>query len=156
MVRSVNRLGTFALLALIWAVLTSCTVRLGANTEDDKKAVEDAFEQFHSRYDSVQFEDIYRDCDPSYREANTEEQFVQIMKQLHDQLGNVKAVTRKWVWVVADPIPQGKAVYNTTFEKGDATEMSTWIIYRGKPHLAYYKILPGTMEPGEAAKKLEH
>ena len=155
MVRSVNRFGTVGLLALICAVLASCTVKLGASTEGDKRAVEDAFEQFHSRYDSVQFEDIYRDCDPAFREANPEEHFVQIGKQLHDQFGNVQAVTRKWVWVVADPIPQGKAVYNTTFEKGDATEMSTWIIYGGKAHLAYYQILPGTMEPGEASKKLQ-
>jgi len=141
--------------ALVCVLCQSCKLTLGPGTEDDKKTVERAIEEFHQRYNSLQYEELYQDCDVNFRATNTLESFSETTAKIHDQFGNVQGVTRSWVNVIADPIPTARAVYHTRFEKGDATEMSTWNLYRGKATLLYYQVYPGTIAPGSDAKGLE-
>jgi hypothetical protein len=137
--------GAAAIVLISTAVLASCSVSMRPGyVEDDKRTVEKAIDRFHAMYNAGQHQDIYATAHEVFRKSITEDALAAAMKGSRDKYGNVDHVTHRWLNVlIGNPI-EVKAVYNTHFEKCDATEEFSWVVDGDKAALALYQIFPGT------------
>jgi hypothetical protein len=133
-------------LALAYACVT---VRFGY-IADDKQMTEQAIKQFHARLDAGHFDDIYRDAHELLRQSQSREALLAAMQQTRDRYGRYRVVTYSKLNVIVGAPVQVRAVYNTTYEKGDATEWFVFLKEGDSVKLTSYQIFPGTVKPGES------
>ena len=123
------------------------SVHIG-RTAEDKEATQQAIEQFHDRLGMGDFDRIYDDSDVALRITASRETLIAAMRETKGHWGKPMRVTYSYLRVLTDRAPvEVRVVYNTTFEKGDATEMFTFVRRGSKLKLAYYNISPGTSRP---------
>ncbi len=134
-------------LALGLVVLFRPSLHIGYIAEDEKEA-RDKIEEFHNRHTAGEFERIYEDLDIVLTSKEPREVVIPKMHQMRDRWGRVETVTYSYVKVLIERAPvEVRAVYNTRFEKGDATEMFLFVRRGSKLKLAYYNVVPGTTRP---------
>ena len=141
--------------ALLCALVLSQACKVSARPgyiEDDKKATVEAIDQFHHRQTKEQFEDIYRDAHQVFKATGTQEQLVSSMRATRDKYGAFKTVTFSQLKVFVKAPVEIRAVYNTTFERGEATEQFIFLRDDGHVRLAFYTISAGSVRPGGNAK----
>ena len=119
------------------------------NIADDRKASDAAIAQLHRRFSAREQEQIYDEALPLMRTSQSKARFCDGLEQLHDTLGDVESVTDKWIKVFIGGSVEIRAVCNTKFTKGDATEMVTFVKDRGTVRLVAYRISGGTTKPTE-------
>jgi hypothetical protein len=140
------KIRTVAIVVLAFtAGLASCSVSMRAGyKEDDKKTVERAVDRFHEMYNAGKGHEIYQAAHETFRRSMTEEALAAAMKGTQEKYGNVDHVTHRWLNVlIGNPI-EVKAVYNTEFQKGGATEQFSWVVDGTNAALVSYQISRGT------------
>src|SRR5689334_5698365 len=138
---------TFAALALLIVLTEVSCVHLGYTVQDSKEA-QHQIEVFHNRLASGDFDAIYADADVGLKSTASREAVITSMRQTKEQWGKAQHVTYSYVKVFTDRTPvEIRAVYNTKFENGDATEMFTFVRRRGKVKLISFNIAPGSVRP---------
>jgi hypothetical protein len=114
----------------------------------DKEIAERAVAQFHSRLDAQQYREIYNDADDLLRNTASEADLIASISQTHERWGKVQQTTQSGAKVLPGNPTQVRFIYNTKFEKGDATETCIWLVKDNKATLANYRNFPGTATPG--------
>ncbi len=114
----------------------------------DRKPAESAVTQFHQRLDAAQFDTIYNDAAPSFRNAVRKDTFIALLTSVHGKLGGVKSTTEKrWTSKIGDTSVMLTLNYATTFAGGAADERFIWRLEGDSVQLAGYDV---------ASKALEH
>jgi cytoskeletal protein RodZ len=135
--------------AWVWLVFRP-SFRAGYFEEDKKEAAE-AISQLHSRVSAGQFDQIYRDADSSLKDTQSKNALIQAMQGTRNKYGAFRWVTFSELNVIMGNPVQVRAVYNSTYEKGDTTELFTFVRRGNSLKLAYYSISPGTAKPEDRA-----
>lgn len=139
-------IATVAVLCLV--LFIKSFVKVGVRPgyfEDDKRLATAAVERFHAQINTGQFQAIYNESAPAFQSAGSQSTLIAAMTQSKQKFGNVVQA----VQVAANSFSGGQVrfVYNTKFQKGDATEMFVWQSDGQKASLIMYKIQPGTVKP---------
>jgi hypothetical protein len=114
-----------------------------------KKAVDKAIGELHQRLNAQEYKQIYDDTHHSFKSSQTEPKFIDQMKKVRETLGEVKYVTDKWINVIVGPSIEIRAMYNSTFDKGDASEFFIFVREGENISLYRYQVSPGTAPPGD-------
>jgi hypothetical protein len=118
--------------------------------EDDKKATALEIDRFHARLDVGEFAEIYDKAHPALKSTQNREDLVRAMQASRDRVGRFKFVTYSLINVFVRGPVEARAVYNTTYEKGDFTEQFIFLKDDRTFRLALYSLSPGTVRPSGA------
>jgi hypothetical protein len=115
---------------------------LAACAQDvDRKPAESAVAQFHGRLDAGQFETIYNDAAPAFRNAVRKDTFLALLASVHAKLGAVTATKEKrWSTKLAHSSAMLTLEYTTTFNAGKADERFIWRLEGDNVQLAGYQV----------------
>ena len=130
----------------VWLLHPRLEVHLGYY-EQDKRETEQAISQFHTRFTANQFEQIYAATDASLKGAQSKESLIRAMQETRDKYGEFRQVTYSQMNVIVGNPVQVRAVYNSTFERGRATELFIFIRHGDSLSLAFYSISAGSVRP---------
>jgi hypothetical protein len=122
--------------------------------EDDKKEAGEAIAQLHSRISAGQFDLVYKDADPTLKNSQSRDALIHTMQASRDKYGGFRQETFKELNVMMGNPVQVRAVLNSTFEKGDVTELFTFVRRGNGLKLTFYSISPGTVKPADNAANL--
>jgi hypothetical protein len=122
--------------------------------EEDKKEAAEAIAQLHSRISAGQFDQIYHDADAGLKAHQSKEATVQAMQATRNKYGEFREATVSQLNVIPGNPVQVRAVYNSRYEKGETTEMFTFVRRGESLGLSFYSISPGTVKPEESAANL--
>ena len=115
--------------------------------EEDKDLTVKAIDQLHNRLNLGRFDEIYGNTSEAYRSSRKRDDALEAMKLTRVQFGAFREATHTALSVIVGAPVQIRAVYNSTFEKGDATELFVFLKEPQGPRLADYQIYPGTVSP---------
>lgn len=144
--------GLLLTIAAVWVMFRS-SFHAGY-VEDDKKEAGEAIAQVHSRISAGQFDLIYKDADPSLKNSQSKDALIHAMQASRDKYGGFRRETFKELNVMMGNPVQVRAVSNSTFEKGDVTELFTFVRRGNGLKLTFYSISPGTAKPADNAANL--
>ena len=113
----------------------------------DQKAAEKAIAQFHARLNSGDFEHTYVDADDAMKRAGSKDQLLAAMRQTQEKFGAFQGAAYSKINVIVRAPVEVRAVYNSRFQRGDATELFGFVKREDTLRLAYYNISPGTARP---------
>jgi hypothetical protein len=125
------------------------------NIEDDKKEATEAIAQLHSRVSAGHFDQIYDDADPDFKKSQSQQDLVREMLRTRNKYGDFRQIRFSQLNVLMGSPVQVRAVYNSTFEKGDTTELFTFV-RRGNDSLKllFYSVSPGTVKSEDRSANL--
>jgi hypothetical protein len=143
--------GFFRPTALVCAALfCGCSVSVKTtDVEEQKAASKRAVELFHSRLNDAQFDRIYEDGSAVLKESVPRGTVLTYLQYAHDRFGAFKAVTRSDFTVLVGIPVQVRVVFNSKYERSDATELFIFLRENEKIRLSRYEIYPGTIVPLE-------
>jgi hypothetical protein len=133
-------------------MLSRLQVHLGYLDEDKKQTVQ-SIEQFHKRMNVEQYEQIYADADPAFRNSLTREEWLQHMHEVREQYGGLKSTKLSKLNVLMGSPVQIRAAYSSMFEKGQATELFGFAREGDKVQLLIYGISADGVRFGSAGYK---
>jgi len=87
----------------------------------------DAVRRFHSLLDSRNYEELLRESDEDFQRAESHEELLKFLADVHSKLGASHDSTRTYIGVIFTT--NGtlvKVTYQSTFERGKVTETFTW------------------------------
>jgi hypothetical protein len=88
---------------------------------------DDAVRRFHSLLDSRNYEELLRESDEGFQHADTHEELLKFFAGVHSKLGASRDSTRTHISVqLTTHGTFVKVAYQSTFERGKATETFTW------------------------------
>jgi outer membrane lipoprotein-sorting protein len=136
-------------LALIVGVvfLSGCISIKPGYFADDQKVAEQAVVQFHARLSNEEYEQIYAQTAEALRNTAEKAELISAMKRTHDQFGAFKNTKQTEAKVIMGAPRQVRLLYNTSYEKGEATEEFIWLVNFNDVKLAMYKVLPQSPQP---------
>ena len=134
--RSHGRSAWSRLLALT-AILASCSFLSGCAK---LRLAEGAVNFFHSQLNAKQYRAIYESADARVRSTKNESDYVTLLQDVHQKLGNVRSSTVTFRNVAVSP-PTVTLYYDTTFERGTAREQFAWLIQDNRAILDRYGIV---------------
>ena len=111
--------------------------------KEDKKAVEQKIEEFHSLLRIRDYEKIYDQMHPAFQAAESKEEHLRRLREIADRFGRPDKVTDSRIEVIVGAPVQVRAVTNTRFEKQDATEMFNFVKEGSSYKLVQYGISAG-------------
>jgi hypothetical protein len=114
---------------------------------DDRKAAERAVDQFHARLSDEKYEEIYGQAAEELRRTAQKDELILAMKRTHDQFGGYRSAEQTDAKVIMGAPRQVRLVYNTKYEKRDATEEFIWLVNFDDVKLALYKVSPKMDQP---------
>ena len=135
------------MLALVVPVCGCSVSATAKNVEEQKAAAIAAVELFHFRLSSGQFDRIYEDGSAVLKASVPRGTVLNYLEYAHGRFGAFKAATRSEFNVLVGLPVQVRGVYNSKYERGDATELFIFVIENQKVRLSRYEIYPGTIEP---------
>ena len=95
----------------------------GCSLGRSRSAAESAVAHFHQELDQGHYQDIYRATAPQFRQATSEDRFVEILTLVHDRLGAVSGADQtNWHYDYTNGTTTVTLDYNTRFASGQATE----------------------------------
>ncbi|HEY6333331.1 MAG TPA: hypothetical protein VI756_28665 [Blastocatellia bacterium] len=148
--KEVRYLSLLVLAVLVFLIgAPACRVNFrNGNLDDDKRGAEGEIEKFHARYNAGQFEMIYQDADSGIKAVESLSESNDYLTETRRKYGNVVGVSRHWVNAFLPAPVHVRAVYNTRFSNGEATELFDWVIDdNGRPRLVHYHVSGGTTIP---------
>lgn len=90
---------------------------------DGSAAAAAAVDAFHRRYNAGEFEQLYREASPAFRETAPEHEFEAFLGEVRTRLGAVRSSAQTASTLFAGtPSPQLMLTYTTQFERGVAEE----------------------------------
>jgi len=107
----------------------------------DREPAERAVTNFHHRLDAGQFETIYNEASPAFRNAVRKDTFLALLASVHGKLGAVKATKQKrWHTKLGEDSAVLTLEYATSFVGGDAQERFVWRLESDNVHLDGYQV----------------
>ncbi|HLZ46937.1 MAG TPA: hypothetical protein VKQ05_14770 [Gemmatimonadales bacterium] len=131
-----------ALAVSLVAALACNPFAFWTNATTQRDAAQQATERFHLQLDLSQFDSIYQQADPEFRNAGSEKDANGLWRMVQRRFGTLQSDTLL-TWNVSFTTSNGtvvRLVYRTTFAIDKATETFTWRIRDGKPALLGYNI----------------
>jgi hypothetical protein len=141
-------------LLLAGLLLSRFTVHFGY-VDDDKKQAAKLIEQFHDRMNTERFDEIYEDAHPAFRKSLSKEEWLRQMQENRQQYGPFKMTSSSKINVIMGAPVQIRAAYNSTFEKGEATELFGFAREGHKVQLLIYGISPATTQSNPSGSGLK-
>lgn len=136
------------ILSLIGLALCSGCISIKPGyLEDDQKTAERAVDQFHVRLSEERYEEIYAHAGEELRRTADKTDLISAMKRTHDQFGSFKSANQISAQVIMGIPRQVKLVYETKYEKLEATEEFIWLVNFDDVKLALYKVTPKRQNP---------
>ena len=136
-----------ALLFVLGMALSGVHIWMRSGTEEEEKiGAMRAVAQFHARLSAGRFDEILNDADPTFGSQNREK-LTGAMQETYARYGGFERITFSQLNVIVGAPIQIRAVYNSTFAKGTATELFAFVDREGKIRLLQYQISPGTVRP---------
>ena len=120
---------------VVAALTVSCSLTKG------KEQGEHAVEEFHRQFNSGQYQEMYQQSDDKFREAATQEEFVQLLEAVKRKLGSVGKITQSG-WKV-NATPSGTVVslgYEVEFSDGKGVEQFSFLISGEQTKLLRYDV----------------
>jgi ribosomal protein S27AE len=117
------------------------TLHAGYVDEEKKLAVE-KIELFHERMNAGHFDEMYDDAHPAFRHALSRQEWLRHMQETREQYGLYRARRVSTLDVIMGAPVQVHVVYDSTFEKGDATERFSFARDGDKFQLLIYGVQP--------------
>jgi hypothetical protein len=136
---------------LALALLVVFAFRAGYFTDDRNTAVR-LIEQFHARMSASQFAQICDDAGTEFRERESRDNFIKDLEQARDEYGQFKQFTYTELAAITGLPARVRARCDSTYEKGDATELFAFAKQGGKLRLTFYQITPGTAKSDSKAE----
>src|SRR5690242_8058831 len=99
------------------AILSACVRARPVYIENEKKTAQAAIQLFIVRFNREDYDAIYDDANDVFKNANSKENVIPLMKQTREQNGEIIEVTDQLVKVLPGPPLQVRAVYNIKCEK---------------------------------------
>jgi hypothetical protein len=135
-------------LAIASVSLAACVKLRSGRIDEEKASTTKAIDELHARFNGSQFDKIYDNSCPAYRKSRKRDDAVGAMKLTQQQFGAFREITHSEMNVIVGAPVQVRAIYNSNFDKGPATELFGFLLdEEGNPQLAEYHIYPGTMVP---------
>lgn len=110
--------------------------------EKDKRQATQIIEQFHSRMNAGQFDDIYDDANGMFQNSTSREEFTKYMRKHQEQYGAFKDVASSRLDVIIEAPVRIRAACKSHFEKRDAIELFAFIREGDEIKLSFYSLLP--------------
>ena len=125
---------TLLSLVCIILVVTGCSNLINA-----KSAAEEEITEFHENYNGSNFELIYNNAHPAFKEDRSFEEFNEFMTAVHRKLGLVSSTTSQGWEVNSNPDTTSATMQQETkFEHGTGVETFTFVIEDEKALLVAY------------------
>lgn len=127
---------TALVIAFLSVLLTSCGV-----SKDLQKA-DQAVGDFHSQFDSEQYQSIYEGATDAFHKATSEADFTALLQAIHRKLGKVQQSRRQYFHINFNT-SQGEVIsleYSTNFDGGPGNESFVWQFDGNRPVLLSYHI----------------
>lgn len=125
-----------------WIGLLALAVLLGGcSIGEDTDRGERAVGRFHDLYGAERYADIYVDTTENFREAATEEEFVEFLAAIRRKLGDVRQ--SELTEFEVNYSESGTSIwlgYETEYELGTATEQFIWVTDGETTRLEGYRI----------------
>jgi hypothetical protein len=99
-------------------------------------------EEFHRRVNRGQLQDVYEDADPAFQRSLDIDAWVEYMRENQIRCGAFKRSTSSRFDVVMDAPVRIRAVYESDFEKCNATELFAFIREGAEIRLAAHGVVP--------------
>jgi hypothetical protein len=126
----------------------SCAVSVqSGNLDEDKRTVERAVDQFHKRFNSEQYQDIYNDAHEIYKKSQTQADSLNEFKKTENKFGKMEQVNEQRLKVIIGAPIQIRVVCKAKFDKGEVTETFIFIKDGDTIRLVQYGIYPETVKP---------
>ncbi len=141
-----------AILALVGVLIALCrpTVHLGY-IDKDKAAVVTKIDRFHAEWNAGSLEKIYAEADETLRQyPGGRDSLLKAMQETRDGYGKFNRTTFSYLNLLMNPV-QVRAIYNSEFEKGGATEWFTFLLRGNDFKLAHYEVHRGKSLDYQAA-----
>ena len=137
------------LLVVLGIALSGFHLWMRSGTEEEEKiGAMRAVDQIHARLSAGRFGEIFDDADPAFR-SQSREKLIGAMQETYAHYGSFERVTFSQLNVIIGAPIQIRAVYNSTFAKGETTELFTFVDREGEIRLVQYQISPGTVRPAK-------
>lgn len=132
---------------IIVGIITLSTISLKISIKpgyiaDDKQATRQAIEKFHQLMAADDFNTIYQDAHELFKQTVSREQLFVGMTSVKQKYGRLVKVTSEQLDVIIGAPIQIRAIYYTTFQKGKAIEMFTYVKQNDDVKLVKYVINP--------------
>ena len=127
-------------------VLSHTSIRFG-NKEEEEIATVKAIEQFHGRLSMGRFDEIYDNANDVFQKSQSRDRLIEAMQDTQGHFGRFQQVEFSKLNVIIGAPVQIRAVYNSRFEKGDATELFLFVKQGDEVKLAQYEIYTGAVRP---------
>jgi Protein of unknown function (DUF4019) len=123
------------LIFAVAALTVSCSLTKG------KEQGERAVEQFHQQFNAGQYQEMYQQSDDKFREAATEEEFVQLLEAVKRKLGSVGKITQSGWQINATPLGTVVSLgYEVEFSDGKGVEQFSFLISGEQAKLLRYDV----------------
>ena len=112
------------------------------NATAQRDVAEQATARFHTMLDSTNYQAIWSEADPEFRNAGPQKDAIALFRMINRRFGTVQD-TKLVTWNVNFSTGSGtlvRLVYRTSFSRDSATETFNWRIRDDKPALIGYNI----------------
>lgn len=114
------------------------------HVDQEKKLAIEKIKLFHERMNAGEFDEIYDDACPAFQNALSRDEWLQHMHETREQFGLYRAMKSSMSNVIVGAPVQVRVAYNSSFEKGDATELFAFARDGDEFQLLSYGISPGS------------
>jgi len=128
-------------LAVTAIVIIFVAWQCGSGIFQGHKLADVAVQHFHEQLNGGRYDGIYDEATEGFRQGGKHEEFMKLLGAVHAKTGDAGATKSGSINVTTTP--SGTFVttqYETTFEKGAATETFTWLKTQGTLKLYGYNI----------------
>ena len=102
-------------------LLSRISIHFGYFAEDKDRTAK-LIAQFHARMNAGQFDEIYDDACIDFRNSQSRDYLIDAMRKSRDEFGIFRKIESSNIDVVVNAPVQVRAVYDSVFENGEATE----------------------------------
>lgn len=139
-----GRIAATGWLLTLCALVVACSLNVSQGSkEQDLAHAERAVRVFHERLSSQQYGEIVGEADERLRQSKGDEELVLALRSVRERLGGVRSIDASRANVVLGTPVEIRAVYNVTFENGEATEFFVFVRRGDAIKLADYRVQPG-------------
>lgn len=107
--------------------------------------IEKEIYKIHLLFNQGKYEDIIRNAHPEFSKSQSKESLELAFQSMMNEFGPFNSIIKKWI----NPITGSdiRAIYNSSYDKSDATELFMFVKYNSSFKLFQYRIFPGLKSP---------
>jgi hypothetical protein len=130
----------------MFIILMGCSVTVEeGHIAEERKAIEAEVEKLHAQFNQSAFDEIIENAHPAFFANQKRQDLVRAMADTRKQYGSFESVTDKKINIVVRSPVEGRAAYNSKYERSDTTETFIFMKEGAEFKLVQYNIFPGTI-----------